>query len=1079
MAINVIIDSVTYSIPELGERSWGQDTTDLLEVLGNAAYKIKGGLIPLATEADFGPTAGLKALWFKSQTSNPASAGVVRLANLDAINWRDSTNNTDLTLTVDASDKLTFDGSEVLDTDNTATVTNKTIDADNNTITNIGDEEIKAGVDAAKIHDGSVSNTEFGYLDGVTSSIQTQIDSKAADADLTAHLNDTVDAHDASAISYDNATSGLAATEVQAAIDEVDGDLDVHIADGAIHFTEASIDHTNISNVGTNTHAQIDAHITTSAAHIAATAAHGVSEVMGTSGSTLQSVTYLTTDKSDNSDDFELAPSSIITRLTGFTADRAMSSINPISTKVLILANDTSYKLTVKNEDTGATAARRILTGTGRDLSVASGASISLVYDSTESRWRVVGGAGSGGLSTQGVSSATTAEVSLHYLVDTSGGAFTITLPTGSEGSVIRFTDATESWGTDPLTIAPATGEAIDGQAANETLVLDVTGTWVQFMWDNSVGQWVTDDIFAAYGDVRVSGSSGKNYVLNPDAATNTDDVTGDSGFSVTRTTTAAELAEESKGTGFLISGSGLTAGTSKVAWAILATGIDDADGGVFGRAKCSILDTSGAVNGDVTIQVYDVDNSVYVGDSDTITGTGTYYLDVPFRAGGDYEFHVIAVGTSVSEFTASGVTIEPVSQTVAGVTSKWQSYTPSNTQGFGTISSNNLQWRINGQNVEIIGDFTSGTVTGDEAQLELPNSYTISYEGSTSAQLVGFFNKAASSVGQQQNVLATHGDTYLNFAGNANNAANTALAPAAANSLIGSSQRASFIISVPVAELANNYTPTITDAWYQNLRFSAYSQNESVGNTSIVPFATADYNLGGGSFSSGQYTVPVDGYYRVTAQMRFNATASQTWGIYKNGSIVGIGTIPSGDGIIVNKTVYASAGDTLDVRNASGATRTTANFANQSSLEVVRVSDYSVRKASLPFNRWQEKAVGSDVTTNGTFTTFNNLVIGKHYNIFGSYHCTVNNTDTLIQVFIKHDGNTIDGGRFQVPSGAGAKQGTLRLGNIFKATATTVTVETASASANAKLNADTTSERCFTTLEELSMYVDETTDFT
>ena len=37
-----------------------------------------------------------------------------------------------------------------------------------------------AAIDATKIHDGSVSNTEFGYLNGVTSAIQTQIDAKQA-----------------------------------------------------------------------------------------------------------------------------------------------------------------------------------------------------------------------------------------------------------------------------------------------------------------------------------------------------------------------------------------------------------------------------------------------------------------------------------------------------------------------------------------------------------------------------------------------------------------------------------------------------------------------------------------------------------------------------------------------------------------------------------------------------------------------------------------------------------------------------------------------------------------------------------
>ena len=34
-----------------------------------------------------------------------------------------------------------------------------------------------AGIAATKIHDGTISNTEFGYLDGVTSGIQGQIDS--------------------------------------------------------------------------------------------------------------------------------------------------------------------------------------------------------------------------------------------------------------------------------------------------------------------------------------------------------------------------------------------------------------------------------------------------------------------------------------------------------------------------------------------------------------------------------------------------------------------------------------------------------------------------------------------------------------------------------------------------------------------------------------------------------------------------------------------------------------------------------------------------------------------------------------
>lgn len=62
----------------------------------------------------------------------------------------------------------------------TETLTNKTIDADLNTISNIDNNEIKANaaIDVTKLADGTVDNSEFQALNGVTGSIQTQIDSK-------------------------------------------------------------------------------------------------------------------------------------------------------------------------------------------------------------------------------------------------------------------------------------------------------------------------------------------------------------------------------------------------------------------------------------------------------------------------------------------------------------------------------------------------------------------------------------------------------------------------------------------------------------------------------------------------------------------------------------------------------------------------------------------------------------------------------------------------------------------------------------------------------------------------------------
>lgn len=77
----------------------------------------------------------------------------------------------------------TVNGQSVTTESNTQTLTNKSIDASTNTLTNIPNSAIASGIDAVKIADGSVDNTEFQYLNGVTSSIQTQLDAKVDDSE--------------------------------------------------------------------------------------------------------------------------------------------------------------------------------------------------------------------------------------------------------------------------------------------------------------------------------------------------------------------------------------------------------------------------------------------------------------------------------------------------------------------------------------------------------------------------------------------------------------------------------------------------------------------------------------------------------------------------------------------------------------------------------------------------------------------------------------------------------------------------------------------------------------------------------
>lgn len=98
---------------------------------------------------------------------------------------------------------------------------------------------------------------------------------------------------------------------------------------------------------------------------------------------------------------------------------------------------------------------------------------------------------------------------------------------------------------------------------------------------------------------------------------------------------------------------------------------------------------------------------------------------------------------------------------------SEWQSYTPAGLTGgeWGTSTNINLQYRRVGDSIQIRGEFTSGTCTANEGQIDLPPGLTI---GGTNAgtTLAGSFATAAtySSASVIFYLLATPGDTYLNF---------------------------------------------------------------------------------------------------------------------------------------------------------------------------------------------------------------------------------------------------------------------------------------------------------------------------
>jgi len=123
-----------------------------------------------------------------------------------------------------------------------------------------------------------------------------------------------------------------------------------------------------------------------------------------------------------------------------------------------------------------------------------TGVSVQLVYDGTT--WEVYtqvgagGGSGGGGLEYVVKTANYTASSLEGVLADTSGGAFTVTLPASpSTGSQVVIADSGNSWGTNNLTIA-RNGSTIANVAEN--LLCDITGVSVQLVYDGTTWEVYT-----------------------------------------------------------------------------------------------------------------------------------------------------------------------------------------------------------------------------------------------------------------------------------------------------------------------------------------------------------------------------------------------------------------------------------------------------------------------------------------------------------------------------------------------------------------------------------------------------------
>lgn len=169
-SVNVTVNGTSYTIPQTNEKGWGNNVTTWIQAISANTLQPIGGTFTLSADVYFGSNFGTVSQYYKSPNANIAGTGILRLNNnSDAIAWRNAGNSADLSLLVNGSNQLTFNGSAL------GTAASGSFNDSGFNVFNNLDNTKKMAVDASGITTGTTrtlkmanANVDLGNINAAT-----------------------------------------------------------------------------------------------------------------------------------------------------------------------------------------------------------------------------------------------------------------------------------------------------------------------------------------------------------------------------------------------------------------------------------------------------------------------------------------------------------------------------------------------------------------------------------------------------------------------------------------------------------------------------------------------------------------------------------------------------------------------------------------------------------------------------------------------------------------------------------------------------------------------------------------------